>query len=433
VALDSICHGPTTIAPVRSEVVNQTGQQLAAFTNMTDNNPHPDFRVDEYVASGTFGDVWKGTQLSFSRPVAIKRVTDEFSGDTSAIKHARALARLQHPNIVHVYLVAKLEFPDISGPSESIVMEWLEGETFFDIIKRGNLTVAEAIRIASGVISGVSYMHKCGETHSDVNFSNVLVGPDFVKIIDVGVVGGDEFARYSTMSKEERRIRDVVSAGEIARYCFSRCSQNFSNQLKFEEELRSAGTIEAVEEAFKRFLNGHSGDASNAANDAILVAIIELGGDENSAEMLKIVGKDALTKDDYMYPFGCGEIVEIAKQNGMSDNVAWDSLVTLNELGLLKGCDTKFARYGLISTYGFEIYLRLAFEPFSRKLRATSSSIVEGVFKFDYEFASYHEFPICVAKLYLRWLQDQGLCKIRQFGDRIQVDDYSPRLKLRIN
>ena len=78
---------------------------------------------------------------------------------------------------------------------------------------------------------------------------------------------------------------------------------------------------------------------------------------------------------------------------------------------------------------GFTNYLECNFSPFERKFQITCLTIMEGKLSYDWELAAFHEYPLAVAKLFLRILQKENMCTIRDYGTRLQAIEFSPRLR----
>jgi serine/threonine protein kinase len=145
------------------------------------------YRVDELLGSGGMALVYRGHDAKLQRPVAIKLLADNLSGDDTFrrrfVREARTVARLTHPNVVRIYDVGEVE------GRPYFVMELVEGETLANRLRRhGRLPVDEAVRIAIAVCGGLEHAHRAGLVHRDVKPHNLLLTPDGgVKIVDFGI------------------------------------------------------------------------------------------------------------------------------------------------------------------------------------------------------------------------------------------------------
>jgi len=143
------------------------------------------YRVLEKLGSGGMGVVHKAEDVKLGRLVALKFLAEELSRDPKSLarfsREARAACALNHPNICTVYEVGEHE------GRHFIAMELLEGETLSARIKRGPLEVADALRIALGLLAALHVLHLKDLIHRDLKPSNVFLTATGVKIIDFGL------------------------------------------------------------------------------------------------------------------------------------------------------------------------------------------------------------------------------------------------------
>ena len=128
------------------------------------------------------GEVYRARDSRLERDVAIKVLSQSFAGEPDRLRRfqqeARALATLNHPNIVAVYEIG--EYRD----SYYMVSELLEGETLVD----GPLSQRRAIEYASQIAEGLAAAHDKGVVHRDLKPENIFVTKDQrVKILDFGL------------------------------------------------------------------------------------------------------------------------------------------------------------------------------------------------------------------------------------------------------
>jgi serine/threonine-protein kinase len=144
-------------------------------------------RLVASVARGSMGEVFRGVHEALQRKVAVKVVgVDEQAQDTldKLLLEARALAKLEHPNIVHVYDVG------VQDGLFYIVMQFLEGRTLRDLFdEMGAMPTDEVYAIISDVARGLGAMHQAGLTHRDLKHENIMITPEGkAKIMDFGLV-----------------------------------------------------------------------------------------------------------------------------------------------------------------------------------------------------------------------------------------------------
>ena len=142
------------------------------------------YRLDALAGRGGSAEVWKATDTALDRVVALKLVT--VAADASAARageEARTLARLSHPSLVPVY---------DAGTDEDgrpwVVMEFVEGETLSDALRRGPLTPEAAAGTGRSVAQALEHVHEQGLVHRDVKPANVLIGAGGrVRLTDFGI------------------------------------------------------------------------------------------------------------------------------------------------------------------------------------------------------------------------------------------------------
>jgi len=145
------------------------------------------YRVLRKLGGGGMADVYLGEDLTLGRRVALKVLLQRFLGDAQFIerfrREAKAAAGLNHPGIVAIY-----DWGQVGG-TPYIVMEYVEGETLKDLIRRrGRLGGAEAVDLTLGLLAGVELAHRHGIIHRDIKAQNILIDRNgAAKITDFGI------------------------------------------------------------------------------------------------------------------------------------------------------------------------------------------------------------------------------------------------------
>ena len=152
------------------------------------------YRIDERMGAGGMGAVYRGTQLSVDRPVAIKLIAPSVEQHAQHVqrfrREAEALAKLRHPNTVNL-----LDFGVTDNGRLFIVMELLSGTDLEQLLaKDGPIPLPEALRLLRQIAQSLSEAHALGIIHRDLKPSNVFLchvegGDSFVKVMDFGVAG----------------------------------------------------------------------------------------------------------------------------------------------------------------------------------------------------------------------------------------------------
>ena len=143
------------------------------------------YRVIDELGSGSMGVVYRAFDPRLNRQVALKvmrpdrSISSEFS--RRFIDEAVAIGKLSHQNIVSVY-----DRGEDHG-TLFMAMELLEGQSLKAVIKSGQLTIQDAIRIGIQVAEALGYAHKRGIIHRDIKPSNIVVENKQVKITDFGI------------------------------------------------------------------------------------------------------------------------------------------------------------------------------------------------------------------------------------------------------
>jgi len=154
----------------------------------------PQYEIDCLVGHGSMGAVYRGTQKSLKRRVAIKILPPEIGDDDSSYterfkNEARIMARLSHPGIV-----AALDFGESSEGMLYIVMEFVDGPDLAKLIHyQGRLLPEHALAIAAHMCDALGYAHSHGIIHRDIKPANILMNHNgVVKIADFGLAKLDE-------------------------------------------------------------------------------------------------------------------------------------------------------------------------------------------------------------------------------------------------
>jgi hypothetical protein len=149
----------------------------------------PKYEIKSLLGRGGMGAVYKGTQKSLDRPVAIKILSAELDereqGFAERFKNeAKAMGQLNHPGLVAVH-----DFGVAEGGLLYIAMEFVAGTDVSRMIARqGRLPPDHAMAITAHVCDALAYAHGKGIIHRDIKPANIMVGYDgVVKVADFGL------------------------------------------------------------------------------------------------------------------------------------------------------------------------------------------------------------------------------------------------------
>ena len=146
------------------------------------------YRIDEPLATGGFGTIYRATHLPSGTAVALKVLHADVATDAAIAarfeRESKALARLKSPHTIVTY--ARGEARD---GTMYIAMELLRGESLEARLRRGPLPWRQALRVARAVCESLGEAHALGIVHRDLKPANIfLVGEEaFVKVLDFGV------------------------------------------------------------------------------------------------------------------------------------------------------------------------------------------------------------------------------------------------------
>jgi PAS domain S-box-containing protein len=187
----------------RAQLESSFKQAQKLFSAMTDGMPgavlNGKYRLERKIAAGGFGVVYEATQLALERRVAVKLLRPPAHEDEETVlarfrREGITTCRIRHSNAVGI-----LDLDITEGGFPYIAMEYLEGETLGDVIKRRTrLAPSIACRIVAEVCSAIAASHRAGVMHRDIKPSNVfLCGGESVlashqlegkiKVLDFGI------------------------------------------------------------------------------------------------------------------------------------------------------------------------------------------------------------------------------------------------------
>ncbi|MGH9832473.1 MAG: protein kinase domain-containing protein [Blastocatellia bacterium] len=154
------------------------------------------YRLEQLIAHGGMGSVYRATHQQLERSVAIKILRAEFLADRVVAerfhREARAAARLKHPNIVAVY-----DFGMLPNGGAYLVMELIEGRSLREELRThatryGQMRPDRAAAILIQVCAGIEAAHRHGIIHRDLKPDNVMIeagadGSERVLVLDFGI------------------------------------------------------------------------------------------------------------------------------------------------------------------------------------------------------------------------------------------------------
>ena len=131
------------------------------------------------------GEVYRARDTRLDRTVAIKILSTHLS-DSPEFKQrfereARAISSLNHPHICHLYDIGSHDGTDF------LVMEFLDGETLADRLRKGAMPLPELVKIGMQIAAALETAHKAGIVHRDLKPGNIMLTKSGAKLMDFGL------------------------------------------------------------------------------------------------------------------------------------------------------------------------------------------------------------------------------------------------------
>ena len=152
------------------------------------------YRVLRKLGGGGMADVYLCEDRILGRQVALKVLLQRYHGDATFVerfrREAKAAAGLNQANLVSIY-----DWGELDG-TYYIVMEYVEGETLKDYIRRhGRLSGSEAVRVSLQLLAALEFAHRSGIVHRDIKPQNVMLDREGnVKVMDFGIARAGDSA-----------------------------------------------------------------------------------------------------------------------------------------------------------------------------------------------------------------------------------------------
>lgn len=265
------------------------------------------YRILSNLGTGGMGEVVLAHDDQLDRKVAIKRVRqDEVRAHQRERfrREARLAARLNHPNIVHVYDLLS------EGDADYLVLEYVEGMTLRAMVRRGPLSVDRAVELGLEIAKGLQEAHRQGIVHRDLKTENVLVtSGGQAKIADFGIA-----KRITDDGAEEDSL--TRTGAVLGTYRAMSPEQARGEPVDHRSDLFSLGVL------LYEILTGHSPfEAENglAMLDRIVhhrqAPVRELNPDV--PDSLSALVDRLLEKDPFLRPRSAGEVVSVL------ESLAW--------------------------------------------------------------------------------------------------------------
>lgn len=143
------------------------------------------YEIQSPLGEGGMGEVYRALDTRLNRVVAIKILSSRLSSSPELKqrmeREARAISSLNHSNICQLYDIGSQEGSDF------LVMEFLEGETLAERLRKGALPLNEVLKIGIAIAEALEAAHRHGIVHRDLKPGNVMLTPASAKLMDFGL------------------------------------------------------------------------------------------------------------------------------------------------------------------------------------------------------------------------------------------------------
>jgi eukaryotic-like serine/threonine-protein kinase len=143
------------------------------------------FEVVARIGAGGMGEVFQARDTRLGRTVAIKILPKGLGSDRERLarfeREARAVSQLTHPNVCTLHDVGEQD------GLHFLVMEYCEGDTLADRLRRGPLELAELLRLGGEIAEALHSAHRRGIIHRDLKPGNIIITSSGAKLLDFGL------------------------------------------------------------------------------------------------------------------------------------------------------------------------------------------------------------------------------------------------------
>jgi len=143
------------------------------------------YEIQSPLGAGGMGEVYRGVDTRLDRAVAIKVLASHLSSSPELKqrmeREGRAISSLNHPHICHLYDIGSQDGTDY------LVMEFLQGETLAERLRKGAMPLNEIYKIGIAIAEALAVAHRQGIVHRDLKPGNIMLTPGGAKLMDFGL------------------------------------------------------------------------------------------------------------------------------------------------------------------------------------------------------------------------------------------------------
>ena len=155
------------------------------------------YEIQDKLGAGGMGEVYRARDTRLDRTVAVKVLSSHLSSNPDLKvrfqREARAISALQHPHICVLHDVGSQDDVDY------LVMEFLEGETLADRLRKGALPLDQIVKIGAEVAGALDKAHRASIVHRDLKPGNIMLTKAGAKLLDFGLAKPASVAAMSSL------------------------------------------------------------------------------------------------------------------------------------------------------------------------------------------------------------------------------------------
>lgn len=175
------------------------------FSTLLEKTEFASYKLQKLLGRGGTGAVFLAKDKRLKRLVALKLLPQSSVKINESIlrfeQEALAASAISHPNVAHIYEIGD------AGKHHFIAMEYVEGETLRELLKRQDLDIVSALNIALQIANGLAAAHTVGVVHRDIKPENIMVRHDhLVKVVDFGLAKLIE-SQYAVFNQDSYRTQ----------------------------------------------------------------------------------------------------------------------------------------------------------------------------------------------------------------------------------
>jgi len=203
---------------------DSSDDRTRSFVALTKGTMVSHYRIIEKIGAGGMGEVYLAEDTELKRQVALKFLPSHLCQDKDAktrfTREAQAAAKLNHPNVIHIYEVSEYQGRPF------FAMEHVEGRSLREFSAAGDLPIERILELGIQICEGLHDAHEKGVTHRDIKPSNILIDlHGRAKIVDFGlasVVGSDQLTKTGStlgtigyMSPEQVQGKEIDHRSDL--------------------------------------------------------------------------------------------------------------------------------------------------------------------------------------------------------------------------